>query len=204
MGAQGHPVRRQPQWALVPLSRHAESKSRKECCKTYGFTPNCRRCDMVLRGQGTNAGPGHTEECRARVEEQLRADGDPRMLRADERVESTLAQQLQAQEEGSSSGGSGNVQGANVQSTVNDAQHDVQDVQEPAVMDLPPTNENYEAPEAMENDEGVDEEAVQDPEHLGENMEMALAESGAATAATREEGSDLGLGGRQTLQSVAT
>ena len=67
-------------------------------CAEYGYTPGCRQCDLMRTNRNSN-GALHTEECRARFEVVLRQAQDPRILRADDRINSRLADGLQAQEE---------------------------------------------------------------------------------------------------------
>ena len=65
--------------------------------RTHGYTPGCPKCDAWRLNRPITR--NHTEECRKRFEEIMRASNDPRMARADERVNEQLADRIRAQEE---------------------------------------------------------------------------------------------------------
>lgn len=49
----------------------------------YGVTPNCKGCDAANRGGTTR---NHTEECRKRLEERMKEDGDERTEKMNEEM----------------------------------------------------------------------------------------------------------------------
>ena len=55
----------------------------------YGFQANCSRCRLMQRGE-RRQGIKHTESCRKRIEDALRAAGDPRIAEADERLNTEM------------------------------------------------------------------------------------------------------------------
>eukprot|EP00969_Alexandrium_andersonii_P245325 10842384-Alexandrium_andersonii.AAC.1 len=60
-----------------------------------GYTAGCLKCSRVRTGR-PSAGTRHSEDCRRRCENLLREAQDPRMLRADQRVNEHLAERLRA------------------------------------------------------------------------------------------------------------
>lgn len=60
----------------------------KEMVNKYGFTSRCAGCQAINRGVAKQP---HTEKCRQRVEDKLRGEGKPNLLRAEERTTDQLA-----------------------------------------------------------------------------------------------------------------
>ena len=54
----------------------------RETIRKLGFTVGCPGCRAVNRNLPA---VNHNEECRRRIEDQLRNEGDPRMVQSDER-----------------------------------------------------------------------------------------------------------------------
>ena len=61
----------------------------------YGTTPGCEACEAKMRGEVSRR--GHTERCRSRIEEAMRADTqDKRKLeKADERMTHKIAKEIE-------------------------------------------------------------------------------------------------------------
>ena len=49
----------------------------------YGYTNRCQGCQAISRGKPPQ---NHSEQCRARIEEKLRKDGDKNLEKAEERI----------------------------------------------------------------------------------------------------------------------
>ena len=64
--------------------------------KKHGYTEGCEGCRRLKAG-GMTARP-HTAECRARIEEMLREEADPRWVRAKERADEKVWEEIQRQE----------------------------------------------------------------------------------------------------------
>ena len=65
----------------------------QEPFERYGYSHNCRRCGNMRQGLGTH-GLSHTPLCRNRMEQQMRSDGDARIIAADLRFSNEVSEQL--------------------------------------------------------------------------------------------------------------
>eukprot|EP00969_Alexandrium_andersonii_P074395 3281333-Alexandrium_andersonii.AAC.1 len=61
----------------------------------HGYIAGCPKCSRARTGR-PSAETRHSEDCRRRYENLLRAARGPRMLRADQRVNEHLAERLRA------------------------------------------------------------------------------------------------------------
>ena len=68
-----------------------------EDLNTYGYQANCPRCRLIQSG-GKRSGIKHLESCRRRIEDAMRAAGDPRVIAADERINAELARRIEAKD----------------------------------------------------------------------------------------------------------
>ena len=66
----------------------------QEHFEKYGYSHNCRRCGNMRQGIIVQ-GLSHTPACRLRMEQQMRADGDKRILAADRRFNKGVSEQLE-------------------------------------------------------------------------------------------------------------
>ena len=67
----------------------------KEDIDRIGMTPGCPGCEAMSRGGNPR---GHNEACRTRVEADMKERGHDAFKRAEERMMSRLAEQLEAQD----------------------------------------------------------------------------------------------------------
>ena len=70
----------------------------KEDLERWGYTSNCHRCLHIRHGRKGH-GIRHSEECRRRIEAELRQVGDRRVERVEDRVNQYLAEQVEQQVE---------------------------------------------------------------------------------------------------------
>ena len=63
----------------------------------HGHTSGCRRCMLMRTGRSVK-GSNHSPPCRARIEERVREDGDPRVQEAVDRFAEAVAPQIEAAE----------------------------------------------------------------------------------------------------------
>ena len=70
----------------------------KEDLERWGYTSNSHRCTHIRHGRKGH-GIRHSNECRRRIEEELRNVKDKRLERADERVNEYFAEQMEQQDQ---------------------------------------------------------------------------------------------------------
>ena len=87
----------EPALAQETTKRLMRAKISQALVRTHGYTPGCHKCDAWRLNRSTTR--NHTEECRLRFEGIMRAINDPRIVRADERINEQLADHIRAQEE---------------------------------------------------------------------------------------------------------
>ena len=66
----------------------------KRDLKKHGYTKGCIACDTIRAGQ-PRAGVHHSERCRQRLEEALKAEGSARLEQHEERVTERMARQFE-------------------------------------------------------------------------------------------------------------
>ena len=70
-------------------------KIKKDDVRTHGMTPGCKGCIALNRGaQAVN----HSETCRTRMRTALEDHGDERVIKASDRVEDDLTEELMAED----------------------------------------------------------------------------------------------------------
>ena len=82
------PEEREPKVLRVRIDR--------EDVMRFGATAGCPGCIAVNRGDPHKQ---HTDECRLRLEGELRRAGSKKMKRADDRINESIAKRLEAQDQ---------------------------------------------------------------------------------------------------------
>lgn len=85
----------QPQVQPPPLYIPRSVYITKEDLEKYGYTLQCRRCQL-MRADRSVRGVRHMPECRQRLEARLQEDGDPRVDAAAERKNEAIAERVEA------------------------------------------------------------------------------------------------------------